>query len=76
MEYTGNKWNTGDTWWLDEGRWNRIFRDRSQFFLHPGTVSHGCITVDTNNQQGMAKYNNLAEMLKKNSSSRTMIVIK
>lgn len=61
--------------WM-KGRWNRIFRDRSQFFLHPGTVSHGCITVDTNNQQGMAKYNNLAEMLKKNSSSRTMIVIK
>ena len=37
----------GGSYWLDEGRIDRFFSDRSGFFLHEGTRSLGCITVES-----------------------------
>jgi len=36
----------GGSYWLDEDYIDRFFSDRSGFFLHEGTRSLGCITVE------------------------------
>ena len=75
MEYAPGKWGKTHTWWLNEGRITRLFRNRSEFFLHPGTVSKGCITInDKDNALGMKKYNELADLLNKSATKRVMIV--
>jgi len=49
----------GGSYWLDEGRLRRLFNDRSGFFLHEGSISHGGITV----KQGSPALNDLMNLL-------------
>ena len=61
--------NYGGSYWLDEGRLRRFFNDRSEFFLHEGSVSHGCITV----KRGSPAWNDLMRLLD-GDSNNTMTV--
>ncbi|WP_373777528.1 RHS repeat-associated core domain-containing protein [Glaesserella sp.] len=64
----------GGSWWLDEGFFTRIFRSRNSFYLHKGSVSWGCITVDKTNAQGMSKYSELEQILKDVDSPEMTVV--
>lgn len=46
----------GGSWWLDEGIINRRLRNRGEFYLHEGSISHGCITVNKMNDSGTSKF--------------------
>ncbi|OOF58859.1 RHS repeat-associated core domain-containing protein, partial [Rodentibacter genomosp. 2] len=75
MVYKGDRFNQGtDAWWLDEGvikrRTQKFFYNRDGgFYMHTGRVSHGCVTVYRENPEGMRKYEQLSDMLKKPTDS-------
>ncbi len=52
----------GGSWWLDEGMINRRLRNRSEFYLHEGSISHGCITVNKMNDFGTSKFYKLKQL--------------
>lgn len=47
---------------------------RCEFFLHKGSYSEGCITVDKGNEKATTQWSNLMEMLK-NEPQNNMTVI-
>ena len=75
MVYKGDYFYQGtDAWWLDEGpikrRTQKLFYNRDGgFYMHTGSVSHGCVTVYKHNEEGMRKYKELSDMLKKPTDS-------
>ena len=56
----------GVSYWLDEGYLNRLLcrlGGRCEFFLHKGTYSQGCITVDKNNAAASKQFDALMGLL-------------
>ncbi|MET1257678.1 tlde1 domain-containing protein, partial [Aliikangiella maris] len=68
----------GGSYWLKEGWWTRQLckagRGRCEFFLHKGNNSNGCITVDPDNAEAMKQFDELMDMLGKESKN-TMTVM-
>ena len=68
----------GGSYWLKEGFFKRQFCNlgygRCGFFFHEGSRSKGCITVNKNNSKAMEEFNNLKEILHKDSNN-TMTVV-
>ena len=68
----------GGSYWLKEGFFKRQLCKRGygrcEFFFHEGYYSKGCITVNKNNSKAMEEFNNLKEILQKNSNN-TMTVV-
>ncbi|MET1257601.1 tlde1 domain-containing protein, partial [Aliikangiella maris] len=64
----------GGSYWLKEG-WlaaqlcSRLGWGRCEFFLHKGNDSDGCITVDPDNSEAMKQFNDLMDMLSKESKN-------
>lgn len=51
-------------------RWNKVIHNRDGgFYMHLGSISHGCITIDKNNKSEVSKYQQLSKMLKKPTNS-------
>ncbi|MCU4538422.1 RHS domain-containing protein, partial [Acinetobacter bereziniae] len=64
----------GGSWWLDEGIINRRLRNRGEFYLHEGSISHGCITVNKMNDSGTSKFFKLKRLFE--GTSPKMIIEK
>ncbi|WP_179997815.1 RHS repeat-associated core domain-containing protein [Acinetobacter sp. YH12239] len=54
---------------IDDETIDQYGNKRFGFRLHPGTVSHGCVTISSFDQQGRESWGKLKEMLDKTSTS-------
>jgi RHS repeat-associated protein len=67
----------GGSWWLKEGWLTRqlckLGFGRCEFFLHLGTVTLGCITVDRNNPLAVDLFNRLRDLLNADPKSRITV---
>ncbi len=68
----------GGSWWLKEPWLTRqlckVGMGRCEFFLHGGTVSLGCITVNKMDPIAMEQWDNLKKLLNRESTNRMVVV--
>ena len=65
-------------WWLKEDMFTRqlckIGLERCGFFLHLGTTSLGCITVQRGDEEARRQFESLSQMLKRDAPRNRMKV--
>jgi RHS repeat-associated protein len=67
----------GGSWWLREGFFGRqmckLGIGRCEFFLHEGTISLGCITIDRTNEDARKQFGDIKSMLRGDATNTLQV---